>query len=134
MDNYNIDQLNNGLGSMPPERKPKYVMAVLAALVASVIVGILLAFAGIIFQREFIIVLAIGAIIVSFAIKQFVPHYSVGGAIIGAIFTPLTFLIYQLGMLIYGYSYEDGGRFWFMLIGSVILGAYIGYNKHSDDE
>lgn len=114
MENYNIDKINDTLnGSMPPERKPNYVLAVLSALGTSIVVGILLAIVGILLQREFVIVLAIGAVIVSSVIKHFVPHCSIGGAVIGAIFTPFTYLIYQLGMLIYGYSYE---KWWLVLV------------------
>lgn len=29
---------------------------------------------------------------------------------------------------------KNGGWFWFMLIGSIILGACMGYNNYSDDE
>lgn len=33
----------------------------------------------------------------------------------------------------FGYSYESDNTVWWMLGGSVILGAYMGYNKESND-
>ena len=71
---------------------------------------------------------------VGFAVKNFVPEHSIGGAIIGAIICPLTYFLYQFIMAVYGYTYEEDGEstFWILLIGSAIYGAYICYSKSDD--
>ena len=136
MEDYNIEKLDSTLNGTPATsgRKPNYVITIIAAFGTSVIVGILLAVIGILLKSEYWIALVVGAVIVSSVIKHFVPGRSVAGAIIGAIFTPLAYLIYQFVMLIYGYSYEDGSSwFWILLIGSVALGAYMGYNNSDNN-
>ena len=117
-----------------PEKKPNYIMAFLAGFGTSVIVGIVLALLGIWAESEYMIALIIGAVIVAAVIKHFVPRQSIGGAIIGAILTPATYFIYQAIMAMNGYAYEKDGEswFWFLLIGSVVLGAFMGYNNDDD--
>ena len=141
MSEYNIDKLNNpeplqnGSNYNPPEeKKPQYGFAILAGLGAAVIVAIILAVIGIWTGSEYFIALAIGGVLVGFAVKNFVPEHSVGGAIIGAIICPLTYFLYQFIMAVYGYTYEEDGEstFWILLIGSAIYGAYICYSKSDD--
>lgn len=141
MSEYDLDKLNeviqenNGNGfSNEDEKKPNYLMAFLAGFGTSVLVGIALAVLGIFTESEFMIALIIGAVIVAAVIKHYVPRQSIGGAIIGAILTPATYFIYQIIMAMYGYSYEKDGNtwFWILLIGSVVLGAYMGYNNDDD--
>lgn len=74
----------------------------------------------------------LGAASVAGTIHCFVPQNSVIGAIIGAILCPATYLMYQFIMAMYGYYYEADNTFWWMLGGSVIIGAYFGYNKSND--
>lgn len=141
MSEYDINKLNNPIPEEPTtnvsnevEKKPNYMMAFLAGFGTSVIVGIVLALIGIWTESEFMIVLCIGAFIVASVIRNFVPRQSIGGAIIGAILTPATYFIYQVIMAINGYSYEKDGNswFWFLLIGSVVLGAVMGYNNDNE--
>jgi hypothetical protein len=141
MTEYDIEKLNNptqedAITNVPNEveKKPNYLMAFLAGFGTSVIVGIVIALIGIWTESEYMIVLCIGAVIVASVIKHFVPRKSIGGAIIGAILTPTTYFIYQAIMAFNGYYYEKDGDtwFWFLLIGSVILGGFMGYNN--DDE
>ena len=89
MGNYNIDNLEksqfdttNGNG---PEKKPQFLMAFLAGFGTSVIVGVILALFGIWLEAEYMLILIIGAIIVGCVITNFVPHKSIGGALIGMI-------------------------------------------------
>lgn len=141
MSEYDIDKLNNLTSKsasqttqLEEDKKPNYLMAFLAGFGTSVIVGIGLSILGIWAESEYMIALIIGAVIVASVINHFVPHKSIGGAIIGAILTPATYFIYQIIMASYGYAYEKDGDmwFWFLLIGSVILGAYMGYNKNDE--
>jgi hypothetical protein len=141
MSEYDIDKLNSPIQedtitNVPNEveKKPNYLMAFLAGFGASVIVGIVIALIGMWTESEYMIVLCIGAVIVASVIKHFVPRKAIGGAIIGAILTPATYFIYQTMMAFNGYYYEKDGDtwFWFLLIGSVILGGFMGYNN--DDE
>jgi len=127
-------QIDAGGSYQEPETKPNYTMAFLAGLGASVLVGIALAVIGIWLESEYMIALCVGAAIVAAVIGRFVPRKSIGGAIIGAILTPATYFIYQTIMAVYGYSYEKDGDtwFWFLLIGSAVFGAYMGYNNNDD--
>jgi MFS family permease len=127
-------QIDAGGTYQAPENKPNYTMAFLAGLGASVLVGIALAAIGIWLESEYMLALCIGAVIVATVIGRFVPRKSIGGAIIGAILTPATYFIYQSIMAFYGYSYEKDGDtwFWFLLIGSAVFGAYMGYNNNDD--
>lgn len=136
MSEYNIDKINNpnstNVGNTSSEQ-PKYGLAFFAGLGVSVIVGIILAVLGIWLESESVLALTLGALAVAGTIHCFVPQNSKIGAIIGAILCPTAYLIYQFIMAIYGYYYEDGDSyFWFMLIGSVILGAWMGYNNEND--
>ena len=139
MGNYNIDNLEksqfdttNGNG---PEKKPQFLMAFLAGFGTSVIVGVILALFGIWLEAEYMLILIIGAIIVGCVITNFVPHKSIGGALIGMILCPATYFIYQMIMAFNGYEYEKDGEstFWLLLIGSALWGAYMGYNKEGDN-
>ena len=139
MGNYNIDNLEksqfdttNGNG---PEKKPQFLMAFLAGFGTSVIVGVILALFGIWLEAEYMLILIIGAIIVGCVITNFVPHKSIGGALIGMILCPATYFIYQMIMAFNGYEYEKDGEstFWLLLIGSALWGAYMGNNKKGDN-
>jgi hypothetical protein len=141
MSEYDINKIDNttqqidaGGSYQEPENKPNYTMAFLAGFGASVLVGIALAVIGIWLESEYMIALCVGAAIVAAVIGKFVPRKSIGGAIIGAILTPATYFIYQTIMAVYGYSYENAGDnwFWFLLIGSAVFGAYMGYNNNDD--
>jgi hypothetical protein len=138
MSDYDLNKLANSQENMPnneePEKQPQLLMAFLAGLGASVIVGGVLALLGILLEAEYIIFLIIGGIIVGLAITHFVPHKSIGGAVIGFILCPITYVLYQFIMNLNGYEYEKDGNFtfWFSLIGSAIYGAYMGYNKKED--
>lgn len=135
MGNYNIDNLEksqfdttNGNGL---EKKTQFLMAFLAGFGTSVIVGVILALFGMWLEAEYMLILIIGAIIVGCVITNFVPHKSIGGALIGMILCPATYFIYQMIMAFNGYEYEKDGEstFWLLLIGSALWGAYMGYNK-----
>lgn len=140
MENYNLDKLNNPTSeaqnaqeSTPEPQKPKYGIAILCGLGASVLVAIVLAVIGIVTESEYIIALVFGAVLVGLAVRNFVPAHTIGGAVIGAVLCPLTYFLYQMFMAMFGYYYVDGdSTFWFLLIGSVIYGAYIGYHKDDD--
>ena len=135
MSDYNIDKINTSdLGmSAPTPKKPKYWVAVFAGLGVSIIVAIVLAVLGIWLEAEYAMILIIGAALVAGTIHNFVPENSMPGAIIGAILCPITYILYQIIMAMFGYSYESDNTVWWMLGGSVILGAYMGYNKESND-
>lgn len=132
MSQYNIDNINTDERNATPQ-KPRYIPAILAGLVASVVVAFILAFIGRIFEAEYWYALAFGIAIVGIAIKFFVPSHTVGGALIGAILCPLTYILYQVIMGCWGYYYAEDGEFtfWFMLIGSAILGGWMCYS-HDD--
>ena len=136
MSGYNINNnnLNFNESSSSEDKKPKYLLAFFAGLGVSIIVAIIMALVGMWLETEFILVLALGAVIVSVTIHHFVPQNSKIGAVIGAILCPATYFLYQFIMAIFGYYYEDGGNtFWCMLIGSVVLGAWMGYNDGSEN-
>ena len=127
MSEYNID--NNILGKSS-ENKPNYLIATLAGFGTSVLVAIALTAIGIWLEAEYILVLVIGAVLVGVVIHNFVPNKSIAGAILGAILCPATYILYQVFMAMFGYSYEENDNyFWWMLAGSFIYGAYIGYNN-----
>ena len=139
MGNYNYDDLANSQIDMQndeePDKKPQFLMAFLAGLGTSVIVGAILALLGMWLEAEYMLALCIGAIIVGLVITKFVPHKSIGGALIGMILCPATYFIYQMIMAFNGYEYEKDGEttFWLLLIGSALYGAYIGYNNKNDN-
>ena len=136
MSGYNINNnnLNFNESSSSEDKKPKYLLAFFAGLGVSIIVAIIMALVGMWLETEFILVLALGAVIVSVTIHHFVPQNSKIGAVIGAILCPATYFLYQFIMAIFGYFYVDGGNtFWWMLIGSVVLGAWMGYNDGSEN-
>jgi len=54
------------------------------------------------------------------------------GAIRGFVLCPLTYFLYQIILSSQGYYYEADGES-FILIGSAIAGAYLGYNKEDND-
>ena len=127
---YNV---NNDLLGKSGEKKPNYMMAALAGLGVSVLVAIALAAIGIFLEAEYIIALIIGAVLVGVVIHNFVPNKSIGGAILGAILCPATYFLYQVFMAMFGYYYEgNDNTFWWMLAGSFIYGAYMGYNNDND--
>ena len=130
MSDYNV---NNELLEKNTAKKPNYMMAALAGLGVSVLVAIALAVIGIWLEAEYILVLIIGAVLVGLVIHNFVPNKSFGGAILGGILCPATYFLYQVFMAMFGYYYEgDDNTFWWMLAGSCIYGAYMGYNKDND--
>lgn len=137
---YNPNKLNNpdnnsfDWNNMPDDqhRKPHYGLAILAGLGTSVLVAIVLAVIGIACEGEYMLLLIAGAIIVGLVVRVFVPAHTIGGAAIGAILCPLTYFLYQIIIAIFGYYYEDDSNFWFILIGSVIYGAYVCYKKEED--
>ena len=136
MSEYNINKTNNpdpvGVNQTPVE-KTKYGLAFFAGLGVSVLVGIIWAVLGIWLESEYWLVLILGAAAVAVTIHCFVPQNSIAGAVIGAVLCPTAYLIYQFIMAIYGYYYEEGdSMFWIMLIGSAILGAWMGYNNEND--
>lgn len=106
-------------------------MAILAGFGASVLVAMALAAIGILFKAEYLLVLCLGAGLVGLVIHNFVPNRSIAGAVLGAILCPATYYIYQLFMALFGYYYEEGGDlFLWMLVGSVVYGAYMGYRDY----
>lgn len=130
MSEYNI---NNDLLNNSSPKKPNYFMASLAGLGASVLVAIALAAIGIWLEAEYLLVLALGAVLVGVVIHNFVPNRSIAGAILGAILCPATYFLYQVFMAMFGYYYEGGDNtFWLMLAGSFVYGAYMGYNNEND--
>lgn len=130
MSEYNI---NNDLLNKSGQRKPNYLMATLAGLGASFLVVIALAAIGIWLEAEYILVLVLGAVLVGVVIHNFVPNKSIAGAILGAILCPATYFLYQVFMAMFGYYYEGGDdTFWWMLAGSFVYGAYMGYNNGND--
>ena len=114
--------------------KNNYFLAILAGSCASVLVAICLSILGIWLEAEYWYALAFGATIVGVAIRNFVSHKSIFGAVIGIILCPATYFLYQIIMASHGYCYEKDGdiTFWFVLCISVLAGGYLGYNKESD--
>lgn len=131
MSEYNINEINKFNENTSPGRdeKSKYLIALLAGMGVSVIVGIIWAVIGIWLETEYMLVLGIGVAVIAGTIHFCVPENSIIGAIIGAILCPATYLIYQFIMALYGYYYEDNYTFWLMLVGSFIAGAWFGYNN-----
>ncbi len=121
--------------SVQEPQKPKYSLAFLAGLGTSVIIAIILSLLAVWLEAEYWYVLVIGAVIVSLPIKSLVPNCSMVGAIMGFILCPLTYFLYQIILSTQGYYYESDGEstFWFMLLGSAVAGAYLGYNKEDND-
>lgn len=137
MSEYNINNNNlyfNEDSSSDEEKKTKYLLAFFAGLGVSIIVAIIMALLGIWLESECILVLALGAVIVSVTIHHFVPQNSKIGAVTGAVLCPVTYFLYQFIMAMFGYYYEDGGNtFGWMLIGSVVFVAWMGYNDGSEN-
>lgn len=145
MDKYNIEKLNNPVDEVFSEDNeveeqavPRYgyLKAILSGLVSSLIVGVLLAMIAMSTKSEYILALIIGALIVGFAIRYFIPSHKIGGAIIGFFLCPFTYVVYQAIMLFNGYAYEKDAEdtFWMELGLSALYGIYIGYRKNDDDE
>lgn len=137
MSEYNINNnnLNFNNGSSSEEGKnSKYLLAFFVGLGVSIIVSIIMALLGMWLESEYILILVLGAAVVSVTIHQFVPQNSKIGAVIGAVLCPATYFLYQFIMAVFGWYYEDGGnKFWWMLIGSVVLGAWMGYNDGNEN-
>lgn len=137
MSDYNIDkikELERGDSFSNKQKwRPQYIKATLFGLVSSIVVAIILAALAIWWETELMILLIVGAILVAGTIHFFVPKETIIGAIIGGILCPVTYLMYQFIMTVFGYYYEDSTNFWWMLGGSVILGGYLGYNKENND-
>jgi len=130
MSDYNV---NNDLLGKSGDEKPNYMMAALAGLGISVLVAIALAAIGIWLETEYALALIIGAVLIGMVIRNFVPSESIGGAVLGAILCPATYFLYQSFMAIFGYAYESNDNiFWWVLAGSFIYGAYMGYNGSND--
>lgn len=138
---YDINKLENPeennveFEPQPEEPEPRYGKAVLSGAIACLVVASILALIGILCEAEYWWALVIGASVVAFAIKLHVPHQSGGGALIGAILCPLTYLIYQFIMALFGYYYESDGTttFWIILLLSIGVGAWMGYNNYDED-
>ena len=130
----NQEQNNIDFEPQSEEPEPHYWKAFLAGAIACIVVACILAIIGIWRETEYWWALIIGASVVAFAIKLYVPHQSVGGALIGAILCPLTYVIYQYIMSLFGYSYESDGAatFGIILIVSVVVGAWLGYNDFDE--
>lgn len=125
MDNYDFNE---------NEKEPNYLMACIVGLITSVLVGFGLAFLGMWTESEYTFVLIFGGLIVSYVLRHFLPKESIAGAIIGAILTPVAYIIYQVYMNKQGYSYgaDSEVRFWFILLLSIAMGAGLGYNKDNE--
>ena len=145
MDNYNIDKLNNPVETpisegcdVEEQAVPRYgyLKAFFSGLIASVVVGVILAMLAIATKAEYVLALTIGALIVGFAIRYFIPPHKVGGAIIGFFLCPFTYIVYQAIMFFNGYAYENDAEetFWLELGLSALYGIYMGYRKNDDDE
>lgn len=126
MSEYNID--NNILGKSS-EKNQNYLMATLAGFGTSVLVAIALTAIGIWLEAEYILILVIGAVLVGVVIHNFVPNNH-DRSYTWAILCPATYILYQVFMVMFGYSYEENDNyFWWMLAGSFIYGSYMGYNN-----
>lgn len=145
MNNYNIDKLNNPVENSIPEEyeveeqsvpRYGYLKAFISGLAASIIIGALLAMIAMVTKSEYILALVVGALIVGFAIRYFIPPHKVGGAIIGFFLCPFTYIVYQAIMFFNGYAYENDAEetFWLELGLSALYGIYMGYRKNDDDE
>ncbi len=130
----NPEENNIEFEPQPEEPKPRYGKAILAGAITCLVVASILALIGIWSEAEYWWALIIGASVVAFAIKLYVPHQSGGGALIGAILCPSTYLIYQFIIALFGYSYESDGTatFWIILIISIFVGAWMGYNDYDE--
>jgi len=137
---YDINKLENPeennieFEPQPEEQEPHYKKAFLAGAITCLVVASILALIGIWSEAEYWWALIIGAWVVAFAIKLYVPHQSGGGALIGAILCPLTYVIYQFIMALFGYSYASDGTttFWITLLVSIVVGAWLGYNDFDE--
>lgn len=114
--------------------KPKYAKAFLFGSLAGVVIAAVLAAIGIFTGSEWWIALIVGVTIEAVIVHNFVPSRSASSAFIGAILCGGTYLLYQLIMAIFGYSYAEDAdtTFWLMTIGSIIFGAYMGYKGDED--
>lgn len=136
MGSYNYDDFANSQMGMQndeeTEKKPQFLFAFLVGLGTSIIVGAAQALLGMWLEAEHSLVLCIGGVIVGLVITRFVPHRSIGGALIGLVLCPATYLIYQIIMFFYGYEYEENGdsTFWITLIGSALFGTWVGFNEN----
>jgi hypothetical protein len=129
MSDYNINFSEKSTSGNSNQQEPKYALAFFAGLGVAVLIAIILAVVAISAEKEYDLLVVIGAIVVGLPIRALVPSRSVGGAVIGAICCPATFLLYQFMNNIFGYYYEDSSMFWIGLVCSILYGAYIGYNK-----
>lgn len=138
MGNYDLENFDNTQVNKDeneePKKKSHFLLAFLVGLVTSVLVANVLAFITMLIEAEFFILLILGGLIVSSVIIYFVPHNSWGGALIGLILCPATYLLYQVILTKNGYGYnENGGITTFLLfVGSIAFGAYMGYNKKKE--
>lgn len=130
----NPEEKNIEFEPQPEEPEPHYGKAFLAGTIAAIIVASILALVGIWLEAEYWWALLLGASVVAFAIKLFVPHQSGGGALIGGILCPSTYLIYQFILSLFGCSYSSDGTatFWIILIISIFVGAWMGYNDYDE--
>lgn len=127
----NIDRQNI---EYVPAKKPKYWAAFFSGLGVSVLIAIVLATISIWLEYEYTIVVFIGLGIVGGAIRHFISKPSISAAFIGLILCPLCYLLYNFIMSMFGYSYEEGSSFWFLLIGSAVYGGFMGIKDFDKED
>ena len=132
-DEQNFEEVSE---STEPSKKKTYFKASYIGLGVSVLVGVLLAIIAYVSEKEYIYALIIGAVVISSTIGHFVPRCSTIGALLGAVFTPLGYLIYYFLMKHFGYDYEGYSERWFyaLIILSAGLGALLGYNAFKKED
>ncbi|MFA6883812.1 MAG: hypothetical protein WCQ55_01715 [Paludibacteraceae bacterium] len=108
MTEYDIDKLskiridNNSNAenvSDQGQKQPKYFLAFIAGFGASIIIAIILSLLAIWLETEYWYALAFGAVLVSLPIKYIVPNFSIVGGIMGFIFCPFTYFLYQKSLI-----------------------------------
>lgn len=112
------------------ENKPqnnRHLLGMLAGIGTGIVVGLILAGIGALFQDEYTLVVILGLMLVGFVVSRLVPNKSAMGAITGGLSCAVAFFAYQLFLGLFGYSYAENSTFWIMLVVAVIYGGSMGY-------
>ena len=121
-----MSELDVNTSNQKPQ-KNRHFLGLLAGIGVGLVVGLILAGVGAIFEREIMLVVILGLAAVGYVVAQLVPNKSPMGAITGALACGAAFLFYMLFLGMFGYSYDDDSSFWITLVIAVVYGGVMGY-------
>ena len=133
MEENKLDQIYEKQNNMSendkhPQREKSLLKAICFGLCVSVVAALLLTGISVWAEKEYFILIVLGILAEAYVLKLFSPN-KVIGACLGAILCAGTFLLYQILMANFGYSYVEDAeiKFYSGLIISALFGGIYGY-------